>query len=215
MSPRRIGRGRTQKGRSPQRGRSDSQKISAERGVFAVRRQLSPSSHSLFEGFAEKLEPELMNVGRLIRVSQLSLTVVGYNRFSKDHRMYGVPTSGVKELVPSSKRPVEATLGRLGIFGAGRKHKLSFNLIAPELEEEVLAFEDAFDNVGFPLNKDPNNDSDRPTMHLSVAFVFEDHVGHLQDPRITKKLTHLCLDVLPSRPEICFDPVKDGPVNVT
>lgn len=98
-------------------GRAKNIRQSNQNGIYAVRRHISPANSEFFEGVAEKLEPKIINAGRLLRVGQLSVTVIGFSRFSKKHRFYGVPTERIAQEIPSATESFEAKLGSLSIFG--------------------------------------------------------------------------------------------------
>lgn len=74
------------------------------------------------------------------------------------------------------------------MFGSDTKHKLAFKLVSPEMTAEVRQFEQVFKQLGNPLQPDFNSDSGEPNPHCSIALMFEDQIGHFEDPRTLDRL---------------------------
>jgi hypothetical protein len=201
MSPRHAGRSREQK------HKRNTLQTAKDHEIFAVRRRISPDSYSVFEDIATRLEPEVVNAGRIFEPASLGVTVVGFTRFDKRHRHKGISTPRAIERVPSASKSLRARLGGLGVFGSGNKHKLSFVLECGELGYEIDSFERVFRLSGFPLKRDPNNPEGIVTPHCSIALLHEDHVAHFGDEKTLHRLTGICLEEACGDTSIMLEPI--------
>ena len=184
-----------------------------ERGIFAIRRPLSPDSQQLLHRFSCILQSELHNSGRLFNPRSLGVTVVGFSRFNKRHKGIGPPTKRITAEVESCHHPINnVRLGSLAIFGSSFKGKLGINLISEELVNEAANLEGVFKEKGFPLRKDPNGDSSL-TPHCSIALLYNDNLGHFQDDRTLAKLTQMIGLEKGITQSITLDPVSTRPTS--
>jgi hypothetical protein len=131
----------------PQVAKQNNLQRANARGIFAVRRIVSPESHETLQEISDVLQPDLHNAGRLFDVRNIAVTVIGFSRFDKRHIGIGPTTRSIVDRVHSSQHPLEVTLGSLGIYGSEHKSKLGINLISTELDAEVEDFEDMFKQV--------------------------------------------------------------------
>jgi len=166
--------------------RSYEYKIANERGVFAVRRLVSPESYDALRQTTELLSNELKNIGRTFEVETIGVTIVGFSRFFRKHMLNGPATSLMTENVRSAQYPIEVVLGRLGIYGPDSRAKLAVSLDSFELVNEELAYRKVYEESGYALN---NRWSYQP--HCSLALIASDYVEHFTDPRSISKLNKL------------------------
>lgn len=177
-----------------QKRRHHWQREANSRGVFAVRRKVSPESFGVLEKIGESLRPELTNTGTLSEVRSLGVTVIALSRIKHDR----VPsTSSITEQVKSASQPIEAKLGGLAIFGAElrakdsaknvRPRKLGVRIISDELVKEAADYEVQFEAEGCPL-VDDRNGYGYYEPHLSIALIYGDYLRYFQDPRMLRKL---------------------------
>lgn len=181
------------KGRSPERrvqkAKRSSRRISKEDShLYAVRRPLDKNSYGLFEDVSCRLSTDIDGVGRLFMPSSLAVTLVGYTRFRKPDPRNPIRTIDVINSIESAHHSASVTIGRLGVFGAGSKHKLAFSLKSAELVSEVRAFEHKFEDKGYPLRQDYNAEGDDVSLHCSVALINSDFVDYFKTPDVLKRL---------------------------
>ena len=159
------------------------------RGVFAVRRPISNEDYEKLQIIANVLQPELRNSARLFTVQTLGVTVIGFSRFDKYHRLNGPPTKDIAIQIPSTRKRLEARLGSISIYATG---KLGISLINPDLNDEEVAFEEEFDRSGFPLRAIPGVDEySEYAPHLSIATIYGDNLYHFRDPTTLKRLSNI------------------------
>jgi hypothetical protein len=157
-----------------------------ERGVFAVRRLVANESYDKLHEVTGSIQQELKNVGRTFEAETIGITVIGFSRFCYRHMDVGPITADITENVPSSKFPIVAQLGRLGIYGPRARTKLAIDLQSDELINEERAYSEEYAKLDFPLN------SRWPYVpHCSVALVFFDHVEDFSDDRTLNRLNRL------------------------
>lgn len=173
--------------RRPQKQKRPSNTVARERNVFAIRRNIDESSYPVFEKAAERLKSEVDGIGRLFLPSALTVTVVGFTRFTHKHREQGPPTLDILNKVESNDSYIYGTLGKLGIYGAGTKHKLGFKLHSSDIIDEIYKYEEAFEQTGYPLRNDPNS-PDGPVPHCSVALMYQDNIKHFKTPSVLARL---------------------------
>ncbi len=161
--------------------------VANNRGVYAVRRKISPESFEVFEDASKALRAEIQGTDRFFKVEDLSVTVVGFKRFNKRLRESGPKTSDMIEQIPSCSEQIVATVGKIGIYGAGSKYKLAFGIESDELINEFAQCSNNYKEAGFPLVPDPNS-PDSYTPHCSVALLDQDHVGHFDNRRTISRL---------------------------
>lgn len=160
--------------------------VARTRGVYAVRRFVSDSSHKLFESVNKEMLPELENTGRLFTPDSLGVTVVGFSQFTSDIIRKGPNTDSIIAEQNSAQGPLAVEIGRLGIFGSGNKHKLAFRIESPELYREHRELEDLYAEQKYPLAEIPYDDGFVP--HCSIALMFGEHVEHYRDKRTLARL---------------------------
>jgi hypothetical protein len=151
--------------------------IAKSRRVFAVRRRLDPVSYPVFESVSEKLEKfvTLENDGNLSKIPTLSTTMLGFSRFTSEHINSGPATSEWLPKVESTKKPLQAKLGKLALFGIeGDRRKLAFELSSPDIIDEISNFEDVVKGYGFDLQDAIGDADDKVRPHLSVGFLYRD-----------------------------------------
>ena len=199
---------RSQSGHVPQNKKPSIKKLVSERGVFAVRRPVSHESVEYIDSIITNLQPEMENASRLFDKESLGVTIVGFTRFDDRHKRFGTPTKEIAQNVPSSNDSIKVYLGRMGIYGSGSKHKLGFEIISPELETEVLDFEEEFKASGSKLRRDPNKPSAELNLHLCLGLMYEDHIGHFNDDQILTRLGNVAMSGLDYQPVI-LDPISD------
>ena len=166
--------------------RSFEYKRANERGVFAVRRLLSPQSYDSIRQTTDLLNHELKNIGRTFEVETIGVTIVGFSRFFRKHMLNGPATSLITENIVSAKYPIEVVLGRLGVYGPDSRAKLAVSIESPELVHEELAYRKAYEDRGYSLN---NRWTYQP--HCSLALIASDYVEHFNDPRSISRLNKL------------------------
>lgn len=210
-------------GRGSSSGKSVRQNIIQQanyRGIFAVRRDISPDSYGTMQRVADALRPELHNAARIFDVRSIGVTVIGFSRFDRRHCGKGPSTALITERVRSASEPIDVKLGSLAVFGpdittkakVSGKHKLSVEVYSEDLEAEEQEFEAAYANAGFPLKREHNGDGTY-VPHLSVALLYGDHVGQFQDTRALDKLDaitglgHTCSEY------ITLEPVRQPPIS--
>jgi hypothetical protein len=169
--------------------RQTSQYSAQARGVHGIRRVIDPASLRVFESINDRLESEIRGLDRLIHPSTLTVTIIGFSRFNKRLKDRGPSTREIIESVPSFSGPIPAELGKLGIFGSGNAHKLAFELISPEIEEEIDRCEEEYRSRGFPLLEDYNTENRRFMPHCSIAFLHKDNIGHHRERRNLARYT--------------------------
>ena len=179
---------RSHKRQTPQTSKKLSKQLISERGIYAVRRQLHPDSVPFFQGMVDNLQPELDNVARLFDPESIGVTIIGFTRFNDNHKRKGLATSEIAERVATSNSPVEIKLGEMGIYGSGSKHKLGFEVVSSDIEDEIFNFEEAFKKSGTTLRRDVNKPSGVLGIHACIALMYEDHLGHFNDPAILQRL---------------------------
>jgi hypothetical protein len=179
--------------KSPQLPKPHRLQVAQEGGIVAVRRPIDPTSYSLFATIAEQLSPEFENAARLFTPESLGITVVGFSKFSRQHRLHGPRTADIAAQVATASLPARAKLGTLSVYGSGKKHKLGFSLESAELATEITDFERAFQNANATLKKDHNNPTDVPNLHCSIALLYEDTADHFRDEQTLVRLTDLAL----------------------
>lgn len=150
----------------------------ASRGVFAVRRSISPESYGLFEAAGEALIKEIhgRHNERLFDPRTLTVTVVGLHHFSEDYIFGGVPTKELIKNIPSSNSIIDATLGTISLFGFGRSMKLAFGLMSERLVEEHNRIRELIVHQGYSLQYPRGWSEYQP--HCSVAPIREDPETH-------------------------------------
>jgi hypothetical protein len=193
---------------NPQHKKPSSKKLVSERGVYAVRRSVSPLSVDYIDCIISNLQPEMENASRLFDKDSLGVTIIGFSRFDDRHKRFGQPTHEIAKNVPSSSRETKVLLGRMGIYGSGAKHKLGFEIISSELETEVLDFEAEFKASGSKLRRDPNKPSSELNLHLCVGLMYEDHIGHFNDDQTLTRLGNVAMSGLDYLPVI-LNPISD------
>ncbi len=192
--------------RSCQKQKPSTFRQANEHGIYAVRRLLARESQPLLKDLENKLMPELTNVSRVFEPQSLEVTVIGASRYDKRHRGKGPKTEHISEKVTSASYPIEAKLGKMAVYGSGRKHKLAIGLISDGLIEEENSYMAQFEIVGFPLRRD-YNDEGFYSPHLSIALINNDRLAHFKDPRTIRGLGRISnyKDFLDQ--QIVFDPV--------
>lgn len=180
------------------RERAVSRQRANERGVFAVRRPIDPQSFDLFDEIEDKLTPRFRGKDRLFTPKTITVTVLGFSRFSEVHKESGPPTSDIVSEVSSFKEPVIVRLGRLGIYG-NEEDKLAFELhghnraSGPQLEDEIEMCEKVSESLGFPLVDDYFS-TDGYVPHCSIAGLHRSNVPHHKKRSIIRSYNRL-LDV--------------------
>lgn len=192
--------------RSRQKQKPSTFRQANEHGIYAVRRLLSRESQPLLKDLENRLMPELTNVSQVFESQTLKVTVIGASRYDKRHRGKGPRTEHISEKVTSARYPIEAKLGKMAVYGSGRKNKLAIGLISNELIEEENNYMEQFEAVGFPLRRDYNDDGFYAP-HLSIALLNNDHVPHFKDPRTIRRLGHIVNYEEFQNQQIIFDPV--------
>ena len=190
-----------------QRKLSD-KKMVYERGIYAVRRPISPESVEYFDNIITNLKPEMENESRLFDSDSLGVTVIGFNRFDNRHKRFGMATREIAEKIPSSSQQIEVNLGKIGIYGSGIKHKIGFEIISPELETEVMDFETQFNESGSNLRRDFNKPDGEMNLHLCVGLMYEDHIGHFTAPETLSRLGQIALNDVDTN-TIILDKISD------
>lgn len=174
-----------------------------ERGVFGVRRLVAEESYETLDQITAPINKELKNIGFTFESESIATTVVGFSSFCRKHKVDGPPTAEITERVPSTKQPIVATLGRIGIYGPCTKTKLAIELQSNELLEEEKLYEEEYAKASFPLsNRWPYNP------HCSVAVILPHYVEHFKDPRIINKLNRLAGLGKMTEVSIVLEPVK-------
>jgi hypothetical protein len=182
--------------------------IVRERGITAVRRPLHESSFPVFQAITESLLPELPNAARLFDPESLGVTVIGFSRFDDHHKRHGVATKEIAEKIPSSRDKIEVSLGSLDIYGSHSKHKLGFSIHGDIIEDEVIDFQEEFRRSGTKLRRDPNKPMGELALHICIALMYEDHIGHFSDPAILSALGNIALKNISPEP-IYLDKISD------
>lgn len=195
--------------RGEQASKRNSMEVAEERGIAAIRRNFTADDRQIFEIVAQLLRSELVGAARLFDPESLGVTVVGFSRYSSNHRVKGPRTSDVIRVVAGTGDPVTVRLGALGVFGSGSKHKLGFHLRdeSDTLANEVSSLEGEFAGRGFPLKRDYNTTEDGYAPHCSIALLYEDHVGHFTEPSVLLRLGNLLVAHI-GDPEITLLPVR-------
>ena len=103
---------------------------------------------------------------------------------------------------------IEVGLGELGIYGSHSKHKLGFSIYGDAIEDEVVAFQEEFRDSGTKLRRDPNKPMGELAIHICIALMYEDHIGHFSDPATLSALGNIALQGIPSEP-IYLDKISD------
>ena len=178
-----------------------------ERGIFAVRRKVSPASRLLLQKIVDELQPELHNVSRIFDIKSLGVTVIGFSRFDKRHLGAGPATKKITDRVDSCHQVIEVQLGTLGIYGSDTRGKLGISLTSRQLVDEVLALQDEFQSAGFPLKADPNSAGEYQP-HCSLALLDTDKSGHFKDERALRMLNGLHIIESSMSETIVLDPVR-------
>src|SRR5687767_12161309 len=130
------------------------------RGIYAVRRPLHDESFEVFDGVVEHLAPKLRGRGKLFKAPFLHFTVIPSRRFTRRCLQIGPTTQEISKRVESCQQPLDATLGKLAIFGAGEAAKLGFHIQSEQLEAEIGLYEEAYADAGFPLRSDRRSKKD-------------------------------------------------------
>jgi len=182
--------------------------IVRERGIIAVRRPLHETTIPIFEEIATNLIPELPNAARLFDPETLGVTIIGFSRFDDHHKRFGASTREIAEKVPSSSKKIEVGLGSLGIYGSHSKHKLGFSIYGDAIEDEVVAFQEEFRDSGTKLRRDANKPMGELAIHICIALMYEDHIGHFSDPATLSALGNIALQGIPSE-SIYLDKISD------
>ena len=166
--------------------RNKSRAIAADnrRGIYAVRRPLHRESVRLLHEALPKIEPDVVGKGRVFAASSLAVSVIAHKRYTDKYKASGKPMREIAKGVPSTRRIVTATLGKLVVAGSGDSHKLAIDLISPQLEREKQAFGTVFDSLNFPLQDDPNGAEE----HCSVVLLFSDFTPEFDDPVVLDEL---------------------------
>ena len=147
------------------------------RGIYAIRRVVSPSSYELFDEIKDELEVEFRGSDRLFTPETLLLTVIGFSRFSKKHKLNGPDTRQIINAVPSLHENITAQIGRLGVFGSGNGMKLAVNVESEELVDEYQACRRAYADRGYPLNERVMR-ADVFKPHCSIGYLHAANAGH-------------------------------------
>ncbi len=164
---------------------SASMAIAKTREIFAVRRELDDASQSFFgKIFDRTLLDEVNGMGRLFLPETLSVTVVGFSRYSRKYIERGPKTKEVVAKIPNANSRIEASLGELALFGSIKKPKLAFELVSERLQTEVDDFENQFTTSDFPLKPDYNSDTGKPQMHLSIGLVYSDSLRYFSEKSV-------------------------------
>jgi len=179
-----------------------------ERGITAVRRPIHESSIPIFQEITKNLLPELPNAARIFEPETLGVTIIGFGRFDDQHKRFGKSTKEIAESVPSSADKIEVGLGQLGIYGSHSKHKLGFSIYGEMIEDEVLDFHGAFREAGTKLRRDTNKSYGELGLHICIALMYEDHIGHFSDPAILSSLGGIALNGIEPAP-IYLDKISD------
>lgn len=190
------------------------------RGIFAVRREISPVSYGTMQKVADSLSPELHNAARIFDVRSIGVTVIGFSRFDRRHCGKGPKTASITEQISTAHRPLEVRLGNLAVYGAeinyknnkliSGKHKLAVEVYSEDLIHEEREFEAAFEDAGYPLKREHNGDGTYAP-HLSVALLYGDYVGQFADPRTLSKLDAISGLGRACGQSITLNPVSDPP----
>lgn len=176
--------------------------------IIPVRRLVSPESHTTLSIIEKLLRTELLGAARQFEVDGLGVTVIGFSRFDRRHRgPKGPPTSDIVREVPGAQEPLEVSLGGLAVFGSLQKAKLGLQLLSDELEEEVHAFEDAFEKRGFPLKPDHNARDGVINLHCSIALLYGDRINDIGSEEWLHRVGHLVLAEV-GEPTITLEPVN-------
>ncbi|MEK7152548.1 MAG: hypothetical protein AAB834_01250 [Patescibacteria group bacterium] len=176
--------------RRPHQRRPDDKEIAQQRGVYGVYRRIAPGSVPIIGEAIEALAPEVQNAGRLFSPDSVTVTVVGFSRFSPRHIRKGPKTRDVVERVGSLCEEMPAVLGSLAVFGSGNNYKLSFNLDSDRLKLEEYELADTFEDLGGQMLP-CNNEAGVYMPHLSVAKLQTDHVGFFEDERTLDRLNSI------------------------
>ena len=194
--------------KKPQSKKPSMREIVRERGIIAVRRPLHESSYSIFREITNNLMPELPNAARLFDPESIGVTIIGFSRFDDHHKRFGLSTREIAEKVPSSSKKIEVGLGSLGIYGSHSKHKLGFSIHSEVIEDEVVDFQEEFRESGTKLRRDPNKPMGELALHICIALMYEDHIGHFSDPNTLSALGGIALANIEPSP-IYLDKISD------
>jgi hypothetical protein len=151
-----------------------------EAGLFGVRRHIAEQDEPIFDEVMEAVWSPFSHMGRAFRPSSLHATVVAFRRYnmSARHITEYPATREVAEQIPSTRRPIQATLGRFMMAG-GRK--LAVQIDSPGLLQEEVDFSNVYQENNFPLRPDRWSNNGNMTPHLSLAAIYVEHVGRIDD----------------------------------
>jgi hypothetical protein len=177
--------------------RKQQEQIGFERGVRAVRRQVSQDSYPLFGNLFARLDSELRHAGKFFNMRDLGVSIVRLDQLSSDILLKGRPTDSITEHIPTASKPMEVGLGRLSLYGKkyddhyGQKIPMRASLVVElqddgVLEDEFRRYEKEYANDGMYLRYHSKECGYSP--HCSVA-VINSNLSHFDNQYSLNRLS--------------------------